>query len=299
MVLYLDCPEAALVDRFVRSSAPTTLFADSPARVAAYLAISRKNPPIEAIRGASKAFATINGMFVRQNVYDLRMPAKSTSLRSCIQSVAEFYNVPFDEQMLDRAVSALMPGQSLGRGADADSRTSIHKFEPTSPSISGWLQNLTEYEQAMVKAVGDDLSPSLDGRPSSSFLWPPQMFVDADALDQNMPHSIELTGRARLLVYGPYLYLPRGEWIASFFVEVAGCFSPNTFRIDVCQNFGEEIAVGRIDFAKDGIFRVDLLFEVTEAVHPLESRISLDRGSIDGVMKLLKVEVMRNDVAYK
>jgi hypothetical protein len=119
------------------------------------------------------------------------------------------------------------------------------------------------------------------------------MFTDSTAPNVKMPHLIELVGMARQLVHGPYLYLPCGRWVASFFIGVEDCRSPNSIRIDVLCNYSEELAMGRIDLTRDGTFRLDLTFEVTEPTLPMEARVALDRGSIDGKFELLRVEVWR------
>ena len=105
---------------------------------------------------------------------------------------------------------------------------------------------------------------------------------------------IELIGQTRQLTYGPYLYLPRGSWRAIFFLAFKNSRSTNFLRADILCNVKEIMGVGDFETIGDGNFTVELPFQVGEPIFPLEARLSLRGGAIEGSLDLLKIEMRRD-----
>ena len=84
-------------------------------------------------------------------------------------------------------------------------------------------------------AMFENLPPRVGVRAN----WPAQLFSFHTEAFFEGPSEIDLTGRARMLVHGPYLFLPRGRWKAEI-------------RIAVDPEGG--VAPLRIQWGKDGDF---------------------------------------------
>lgn len=116
-------------------------------------------------------------------------------------------------------------------------------------------------------------------------------------LNGTPPHGpaigkIELTGPARCLIFGPYLHLPAGRWMAKYRFACTRNVSGNTFLIDVVSNL-EVRNADVFELREAGEFQHSIAFTHEDPWHALELRIVLSRGSIDGNFELLGLELER------
>lgn len=76
--------------------------------------------------------------------------------------------------------------------------------------------------QAMMQDARSPLSvyAHLPPRCGGSCLWPPHLFsYQAEAFFDGLP-DIDLTGKSRMVLHGPYIFLPRGRWRAEIKLAV-------------------------------------------------------------------------------
>src|ERR1700710_1521089 len=84
---------------------------------------------------------------------------------------------------------------------------------------------------------------------------------------------VDLLGPARLLIWGPYLHLPKGRWRASMEFEVVGNLSPNQVIADVLVG-GEFAGIGTFDLPERGVFAWSLAFVVADVEKAIEVRLT-------------------------
>jgi hypothetical protein len=98
-------------------------------------------------------------------------------------------------------------------------------------------------------------------------------------------NTIELTGPARCLTFGPYIYLPPGRWNLRFRFASVDNVSTNTLGFDVTAD--EEVKVSQ-DYVLDaaGKFEFQCDFQVEDPFYPFEFRTYLRRGAIEGSFSL-------------
>jgi hypothetical protein len=99
---------------------------------------------------------------------------------------------------------------------------------------------------------------------------------------------IEMVGPARYLYFGPYLHLPGGTWQMNAEMRVRGNMAGNRADVDVLQD-GDCIAVSTIDIPATGVFQVSSEIENDYPGKPLEFRIFMKEGAIDGEIILDRV----------
>jgi hypothetical protein len=115
---------------------------------------------------------------------------------------------------------------------------------------------------------GGSLGPALDPGPLAVYRsvppvtgataeWPMDLFVFEDAERRDMaPPAIDLTGRGRVVVFGPRLDLPPGHW------RVTGRFSLDVEDSDVYLKFqwgvGEDLETMDIMLQRSGAYEVSL-----------------------------------------
>ncbi len=122
-----------------------------------------------------------------------------------------------------------------------------------------------------------------------AFTWPREAFWDGDAPGETLPATVEVAGRARILAYGPYLPLPSGNWRAVAYLG----FSPDIGKMPFILEAEAGGAVSRGFFEADcgGFFKLELDFQVEDAMHPIELRLISQDSALEGQLSLLEVRL--------
>ena len=119
-------------------------------------------------------------------------------------------------------------------------------------------------------------------------LWPATLFQSGDRPGQTCPDIIDVTGRARILAYGPYLSLPPGRWRASARFEICAEAARRPYRLEFAAG-GETAAVTHRPVDR-GMQTVRLDVVVTEP-GPTEVRLWIDRAAFHGALRFLGVDM--------
>lgn len=104
--------------------------------------------------------------------------------------------------------------------------------------------------------------------------------------------SIDLSGPVRALTFGPFLYLPQGEWMLHFTFEAGMNRSGNSLMFDVFVD-NEAKCATEFHLPHDGQFAFDCRFDVCDPWSTFEFRSHLRRGAIEGVFTPLSLELSR------
>ena len=139
---------------------------------------------------------------------------------------------------------------------------------------------LPAHEQPLVHGV---LEPAFHFAATSERLpltWPRACLLSGDRPDQPAPAVLDLTGPARVIVYGPYFHIPPGHWIA----QARFAFSPFARGARIALEFHGASCLARCSFQAEraGIFRIDLPFHVSSDFDIIELRLVLEHGAIEG-----------------
>jgi hypothetical protein len=137
-----------------------------------------------------------------------------------------------------------------------------------------------------------DYQPLASDEPMLRVVWPAEVFADWDRPGSFVSGPISLVGRLRFLVCGPYLHLPKGDWKARVKFDVSENFSGNKLYSDILAN-GEVIAGVVAPLPKNGRFAYELEFKVVDPYLPLEVRIEIREGAIEGAINLIEVDMTR------
>ncbi len=146
----------------------------------------------------------------------------------------------------------------------------------------------------LLAGVGDALAIYQDGRPvigAPSVSWP----LDALYYESRIARAsdgvreIDLTGRPRILVYGPYIALPPGLWRAKIRFSVNDASAAGReYRID----WGTQTDFVSQTFTpgRSGIFELELDYLWT-SIAPAEVRFLIMEGCFSGSASFIGVEV--------
>jgi len=101
-----------------------------------------------------------------------------------------------------------------------------------------------------------------------------------------------MVGRARYLVLGPYFHLPRGEWKVRVEIEVTHNESGNHIRSELVSGDAVVAAI-HAPLPKEGVFAFDMTLTVLEPFLPIDVRIYMLYGAIEGTFLLRGVRFDR------
>lgn len=200
-------------------------------------------------------------------------PADAVNARTVASTIAKHLNLDIDQDVLRRVVEHL---------PDAE-------LDPEEAEVQAWRDELPERERAVIAGVLDPYVHCFDGEPLERVVWEPELFFmneDGAGLTPGpLTRPVDLTGRPRPVVYGPYVSLPPGPWSATvvlgFSPEAAGM----NFFIEITA--GATLAQSRVTADREQVVEIQLAFTIDESIdHPIEIRIWTERSAIDGRLAL-------------
>ncbi|MGH7047415.1 MAG: hypothetical protein ACREE2_13625 [Stellaceae bacterium] len=156
---------------------------------------------------------------------------------------------------------------------------------------SVWWDGLGDRERAVINGA---LLPYLPGADAKPMLWEPELFFINEDPPAPTPvratRHVDLTGRARIIVYGPFINLPPGSWTANvvlgFSAETAGM----SFMVEIFA--GHQLCTTRVEPPGEQITEVNLNFTIDNSVdQPVEVRIANERPAFDGRLAVGQVTV--------
>lgn len=162
---------------------------------------------------------------------------------------------------------------------------------PDQVEDSAWWNALSDRQRAIVNGALLPYRPAADLK---SLVWEPELFfIDHDPPTPTpVPAAghVDITGRARFLVYGPYIDLPPGSWSATvvlgFSAEAAGM----SFMVEAFA--GRQLCCTRVEPSVEQIIEADLQFVIDNSIdQPLQIRIANERAAFDGRLALGLVTV--------
>jgi hypothetical protein len=114
--------------------------------------------------------------------------------------------------------------------------------------------------------------------------WARDLFL-ADG-ERPATHAVDITGRSRALIHGPYISLPPGNWVAEVVLGFSQEAAEVNFLVDVLTA-GSQLSVTSIRPLQAGIFSVNLSFMIAEDNdHPVEFRVVNEHAAFDGRVML-------------
>jgi hypothetical protein len=151
-----------------------------------------------------------------------------------------------------------------------------------------WWDCLGDSEKALVNGALGAYVDHFEGSDFAKIVWERELFFISDEpAPQPVPATrpVDLTGRVRFLVYGPFIHLPPGSWSAGvvlgFSPEAAGM----AYVVEVFA--GTRLADVRVDPGNERVIEVNLHFSIDGSIdQPVQIRIHNERAAFDGRLAL-------------
>jgi hypothetical protein len=180
---------------------------------------------------------------------------------------------------------------------DASAIAEIISSEIAGTTISAVLSSDADREdQAAVAGALSGLSMALSDSRYDRLVATRRFF--AETVTGSAPlEPIDATGRNRLLIYGPFLCLPVGDWTARCVYSFSPGLIGTPMTVDVVHFVGGFTELARTSFmvTSAGRFDVDVRFTHTEPSAVLEIRLFSEKAIFDGTISLGYVEFRRSE----
>jgi hypothetical protein len=287
IVLTSQYPDHALTDYVLELDLPAIVFTEDAADALRHLSQSAPQPQVALLRALSASAACLFPLYARSNIAIINRDAfREVQVLTMLVRMARHFRLDLAPDVFARTLRPLyvVPG-----GAGGMTLATIGE------QVSGQIPHGNSVTDSGVDAIfGGQQQLAVVGAPprsdaSPSVIWQQSLFTAGDPPNQTGVETIALAGAARCLLYGPYLHLPRGLWTARIILDFDHAACMQSF---VLEFHAGEAALARVRFAAPaaGRFAAVMALAVAEPRNPIELRLFLECGAIEGTISLLRVE---------
>ncbi len=167
----------------------------------------------------------------------------------------------------------------------------VRDLEPTGfaagqDGAGHWWNSLPAAAREMaLGAIGPYLGDAPDGH-LLPITWARELFFLGDQPNQRATGPIDITGRARCLLCGPYIMLPPGAWSVSLTMLFSREAAEHEFLVEICTD--RSLASGTIRPQQEGSAAVAIDFALGDSTeHPINIRVSSVRAAFDGAIAVV------------
>jgi hypothetical protein len=286
VILFSDCPHREMAALIANVRAPIVVVVEDFVDIFSYVRRSRGMAFAPAVRFTTQVVCALNHLLLSPNVMRISPANYRQSLASFVQSVVSFYGATCDDVQFAAIMKGLAPPEShVGSLYDYVCAEFPHvQDHPIDTQLS-------PVERQALTQLSDAYGSLISGSGLNEVAWPVSMFLKWDVQGAFLDGPIELLGPARFIICGPYLHLPEGDWRMSVQIEVEECFSDNQIGADI---YSERILTAiTAKLPASGRFAFDLDFRVVNSLAPVEIRMQLSTGAIEGRLSLIQVVLRR------
>ena len=287
VLVVADRPDAALSMLLTTSGFNLLAFLDTASEAVVYRVVVDKFPLPEAIRVSTQSFSCLAGCIGADTLTIVDGADADANIAQIVEAVCTAMGVETNTDFIAKVLDRVLTEEGLNPDATAqDVKRTRLNGESYSDLISKRF-DLTQ--QTLIRWFEADYGPQLQRVGDNPIEWPREMFF-VGAEGKTAEVDIDLIGGARHIVWGPYFHLPVGGWRARIQFEVADNFSGNEIEGDVWTPMAAtEIASCTAKLPVHGYFQFTLDFIVTDPRSPIEIRVRLVKGAIEGLFGLRRV----------
>ena len=285
-----DCPDAAISDLFISANAPMIAFLDDAEDAIAYAKESRQFNLPQALSLSTQCFCALAPILVDPHVACFPSRHYEDDVRDLFRTLLVLLEGTAETEQLEEVMRAAIFDYRPGMFMTVEESVSQHF--PQASVRGEALAAQTAEARHLLTMVANAYRPIFDRKSLSNLVWPRELFFTCNE-GYGHPEHIELTGPARCLIWGPYLHLPPGQWIARVEFEVRANWTGNSLEADIYDGV-DIMAIIRTELPAEGIFSFELPFSLATCDRRLEIRLYLMKGAIEGQLGLRSVSLWPN-----
>jgi hypothetical protein len=279
-------PRTALIEHSRREALPVVLALDEPDQCVAFHLENAGGTLHDALRPLSQSLSLIAGFAGLSQKTVIIGADRGRTAEVIIARMASALSVGKAGQLAVKAMTALAvaPDMTVGQ--------SIEKLALHGASLQPRIDGLEDYERATIGQVTGGIFDLCLGRDASEIVWHYEFFYDGGTFTSPAPMMIDMAGPARCIYYGPFLHLPAGRWDARIFLGFSNEVSETHVKVDIFTDDIVENFVGKV--TRGGIYTMPVTFDVVDPRQPIQLRVFIDRGEIEGRMGLAMARLSPN-----
>jgi hypothetical protein len=170
---------------------------------------------------------------------------------------------------------------------------------PLRSDDDSWWDRLRESEHDVVNGALGAYVDYFFGGDLGKITWERELFFISDEFGATelvpATRPVDITGRIRFLVYGPFINLPPGSWSASVILGLSSEAVGMAYVVEVFA--GMRLTHVRLEPENEGVVEVNLHFAIDGSTdQPVQIRIHTERPAFDGRLALGYVTMTQANV---
>jgi hypothetical protein len=243
----------------------------------------------QAIRFSTRYFSSLSEVLLARDIHIIRGDSYFSTVAVLVEVLLNLIVGSADPDVVAKVLERVAPDPSVSAPLTVGDLMLRQAPEASPPGRK--LKEHPPQDQRLIMAVADAYRPIFNRRDLDLLHWPREMFLFSRDFDAEYK-AIELLGGARYIVYGPYLCLPRGAWRATVQFEIIENRSGNEMEAEVAIG-AVVVSRGRFDLSAFGVYKFCLDFVVEDDALPIEIRLRILKGAIEGDFNLLTASMER------
>jgi hypothetical protein len=227
---------------------------------------------IAATRAAAGSCASLLEYTVTDNALVLRAERDGRDPLGTAEAIAQHFELDVGPAEIAQSVEALA---EMGK-------------TPVPNDISTWWDSLEDPNREIVSGALNGYIDHFAGRGLGKIVWARDLFVIGDDPYQPATRSIDITGRIRNLLFGPYMILPPGSWVATVILGFSKEAAEMTYGIEfIAGPRCVSLCRTTIQPHGDRVFEAIVIFTIEASTdQPISLRISNERAAFEGRLVL-------------
>ncbi len=160
---------------------------------------------------------------------------------------------------------------------------------PDPEAHRSWWEQLDDAQRALAAGAIDPYIARLAGGDLGPIVWERDLFYmnEEPPTESELPASrpIDVTGRPRYFLYGPYITLPPGAWSATIALGFSAEAAELSYLVEVCTGMEVVLAAVTLQPGQQHVVEISLNFSIT-APDMVEIRMLNERAAFDGRLAL-------------
>jgi hypothetical protein len=221
--------------------------------------------------------ATLTSYFSLPGALVLRSEEHSLDPPATVRKIADHFQLPLAEEDISAVLDTVPP------------------LDPDAVLTAGWEDRFDVSAIALINGALAGYVEYFSGGPLGNLIWAPGLFLVGDT-HQRVNGPIDITGRGRCLIFGPYIRLPPGRWTADVALAFSDLGGSKNFVIDVATPIRlHEVSVNVVD---QGGVHTSLPFVLDPANEAaLEVRVIINQAAFEGRLAIGAVTLRRHQAS--
>src|SRR6266705_2219470 len=261
-------PSRWLREKLMATNKNFVVAMDDPRSAASDLVIRHQLEPAEASRRVASSCALISRYIALPGALVVSSERDWPNAAATVAALAHHLGLPVGTADIEKIA------------ADLEDTRSQPNDEPGAASPA----QLPEHSLAVINGALAPYVEFFKGAALGQITWARDLFLEEH--HQPAIHPIDISGKIRHLIYGPYIALPPGNWIAEMVLGFSEDAVGMSFQVDVWA--GSQLSMASINPSAPGLARVKLSFALEESsdkmrplARALMRRLPIVRGFLD------------------